>query len=206
MNEKISQNQPLQQKSYQRDKHLSCPPCKILGTILEMYEGGTSTNGPEDKKDNDYAHGHTSEWWHKQTIIEKKKRRKRTFQHASLQELKDYIKKNKERLITVTKNSINNIKINRTTLTRKQKWKDNQLYGDFKQQADEISHKKTWIWLSNFKREEESLLTAAWNNVIKTSYIKAKIDKMQQNCKCRLCSDRDEMINPIISKTSAKRV
>ena len=40
----------------------------------------------------------------------------------------------------------------------------------------------TWIWLrkGNLKRETESLL----NNTIKTNYIKAKIDKTQQNSKC----------------------
>ena len=59
-NKKDSQNQDLQQKSLQRNKHLGCPPCKILGTILEMDEGRTSTNGPEDKKTNDDAQGVTS--------------------------------------------------------------------------------------------------------------------------------------------------
>ena len=39
-----------------------------------------------------------------------------------IRRFRDYIKKNKERLITVTRNSIGNIKINRTTTsTRKQK-------------------------------------------------------------------------------------
>ena len=30
---------------------------------------------------------------------------------------------------------------------------------------------------------------------IRTNYVKAKIDKMQENSKCRLCGDRDETIN-----------
>ena len=30
----------------------------------------------------------------------------------------------------------------------------------------------------------------------------AKIDEMQQNCRCRLCGDRDEAINHIISECS----
>ena len=51
-------------------------------------------------------------------------------------------------------------------------------------------------------RETESLLIAAQKNAIRTNYIKAKIDKMQQNSKCRLCGDRDEMINHIISECS----
>ena len=45
-----------------------------------------------------------------------------------------------------------------------------------------ITHKKTWIWLRkrNLKRETESLLMTAQNNAIRTNYVKAKIDKMQQ--------------------------
>ena len=33
---------------------------------------------------------------------------------------------------------------------------------------------------------------AAQNSAIRTNHIKARIDKMQQNSKCRLCGDRDE--------------
>ena len=51
----------------------------------------------------------------------------------------------------------------------------------------------------NFKRETESLLMAAQNSVIRTNHIKARIDKTQQNSKCRLCGGRDETINHIIS-------
>ena len=35
-----------------------------------------------------------------------------------------------------------------------------------------------------------------------TSYSKAKIDHTEQNNKCRLCSNRDETINHIISECS----
>ena len=46
-----------------------------------------------------------------------------------------------------------------------------------------IAHKTTWIWprKGNFKRETESLLIAIQNNDIKPNYIKANIDKTQQN-------------------------
>ena len=54
----------------------------------------------------------------------------------------------------------------------------------------------------NLKRETESLLIAAQNNAIRTNHIKARIDKTQQNSKCRLCDNRDEIINPIISECS----
>ena len=33
-----------------------------------------------------------------------------------------------------------------------------------------------------------------------TNYVKVKIDKMQQNSKCKLRDDRDETINHIISE------
>ena len=90
------------------------------------------------------------------------------------------------------------------TITRKQKWEGKQLYGRFKRLINNISRDKTLTWLrkGNFKRETESPLIAAQNNAIRTNQIKARIDKTQQNSKCRLCSDRDETINHIISECS----
>ena len=46
----------------------------------------------------------------------------------------------------------------------------------------------------------ESHLIAAQDNAIRTNHIKARIDKMQQNSKCRLSGNRDETINHIISE------
>ena len=43
---------------------------------------------------------------------------------------------------------------------------------------------------------------AAENNAIRTNHIKARIDKTQQNSKCRLYGDKDETINHIISECS----
>ena len=53
----------------------------------------------------------------------------------------------------------------------------------------------------NLRREIKYLLIATQNNVIRTNYVKVKI-KMQQNSKCRLCSDRDQTFNCIISECS----
>ena len=90
------------------------------------------------------------------------------------------------------------------TITRKQKWEEKQHYGHFKRLINNISHEKTWTRLKkgNFKREIESLLIEAKNNAIRTNHIKARIDKTQQNSKCRLCGHRDETINHIISERS----
>ena len=85
---------------------------------------------------------------------------------------------NKEGLIIVTNKIIDNIRRNRTTITRKLKWAEKQLYGYFKQQSDEISQERTWTWLrkGTLKRETESILRAAGNYAIRTNYIQAKID------------------------------
>ena len=118
---------------------------------------------------------------------------------ASIQRLEDYIQKHDGRLITAFRNDTENTMDNRMTITRKQKWEEKQLYGCFKQLINNISHDKTWTWLrkGNFKRETESPLIAAKINAVRTNHIKAKIDKTQQNNKCRLCGDRDEPINHI---------
>ena len=81
---------------------------------------------------------------------------------------------------------------------------EKQLYVRFKRLINNISHQKTWAWLrkGNLKRGTESLLIAAQDNAIRTNHIKARIDKTQQNSKCRLCGDRDETINHIISECS----
>ena len=101
------------------------------------------------------------------------------------------------------RNNTDNTIDNRMIKTRKQKWEGKQHHGRCKRQIN-ISHDKTWIWLrkGNFNRETESLPMAAQNSTIRTNHIKARIDKTQQNSKCRLCSDRDETFNHIISECS----
>ena len=55
----------------------------------------------------------------------------------------------------------------------------------------------TWTWpkRGNLKRETESLLTSAQNDVIRTKCVKAKTDNIHQNSKCGLCGDSDETLN-----------
>ena len=64
---------------------------------------------------------------------------------ASIQRLKDYIKKRRGILITATRNSTDNARINGTKITRKQKWEAKRLYGHFKRQTSEILHEKSWM-------------------------------------------------------------
>ena len=73
-----------------------------------------------------------------------------------------------------------------------------------KRLINNISYEKTWTWLKkgNFKRETEFLQIAAQNNAVRTIHIKARIDTMQQNSKCRRCCNRDATINHMISECS----
>ena len=114
-----------------------------------------------------------------------------------------FIEKHEGGLITATRNDTDNTKTNRMTITRKYKWEENQVYGRLIGLIN-ISHEKTWSWLrkGNFNRETESLLIAAQNNAIRTNHIKARIDKTPKNSTWRLCGDRNETINHIISECS----
>ena len=96
------------------------------------------------------------------------------------------------------------MKTNRMIITRKRKLEEKQLYGCFKRLISNISHEKTWTWLrkGTLKRKTEFLLIVAQYNTIRTNHIKARIDKMQQNSKCRLYGDRNKTINHIISECS----
>ena len=48
---------------------------------------------------------------------------------TSIQRLEDYIRKCRGRLITATRNNTKDTGTSRTTITRKQKWEEKQLYG-----------------------------------------------------------------------------
>ena len=61
--------------------------------------------------------------------------------HTSILGLRDKTVKSKKRLITAVNNNISNISTDRrTTKTRRQKWKEKQLYGYFKRQTSDIAH------------------------------------------------------------------
>ena len=50
------------------------------------------------------------------------------------------------------------------------------------------------------KCEIENLICAAQEQAIQTNIIKGKIDKSQEQTKCRMCSRVDETINHIVSE------
>ena len=122
---------------------------------------------------------------------------------ALIQPLEDFIEKHEQELIAAIRKDTDNTIDDRMT-TRKEKWEEKYFYGRFKCLINNISRQKTWTWLrkGNLKRETGSLLIAAQDKAMRTNHIKARIDKMQQNSKCRLWGDRYETINHIISECS----
>ena len=52
-----------------------------------------------------------------------------------------------------------------------------------------------WLRKGNLKRETKTFIIATQNIARRINYFKAIIDKTLQNSKCRLCDDKDEMIN-----------
>ena len=52
------------------------------------------------------------------------------------------------------------------------------------------------------KKETESLIVAAQNQSIRTNLLKAKIDKSQGDCLCRVCRKVNESIDHIVSGCS----
>ena len=84
------------------------------------------------------------------------------------------------------------------TIIGKQKWEEKQLYGRFQKKTNKQHHTRQNLY---FKRKTESLLMVVQNSAVRINHIKVRIDK-NQNIKCRLCGDRDETINHIISECS----
>ena len=60
-----------------------------------------------------------------------------------------------------------------------------------------------WGWLRKgcFKRTEASIMVAQ-EQAIGTNNIKAKIDKTQENSKCRMCGKTEESVNLVLSECS----
>ena len=92
-----------------------------MGPFLKMDKEWTQTYGPEEKKVDDKC-----TMLYTDRLYVSRKEGGRGFSSmkdsvdVSIQGLKDYIKKSKEGLITAASNSNDNIRTNKTTITRKQ--------------------------------------------------------------------------------------
>ena len=72
-NKETSRNKARQQKSYQRNKHLCSPPCKILcAPFFKKDKKGTQSNRPKDQETEDDTQSLTLERWHSLDICREK--------------------------------------------------------------------------------------------------------------------------------------
>ena len=125
--------------------------------------------------------------------------------------LERYVKESKERLMVAarcdnenTDMETGNELMRRTQKERKIKWKGRMLHGQFLRHTEELADKDQWLWLTDgtLKRETKSLTMAAQEQASRTNLMKAKIDKSQEDSRCRMCGKADESINYLLSECS----
>ena len=88
---------------------------------------------------------------------------------------------------------------------RQERWQSKPLHGQYLQDIkDKTDNDITWSWLKNgeLKKETEGFLIAAQDQALRTNAIKAKIDKVKEDSKCRLCKEQGETIDHLINVCS----
>ena len=78
---------------------------------------------------------------------------------ASIQRVEDYIDKHKRGVITAIQNDTDNAVTHRLTINKKLTWEEKRPYGRFKRLINDISHEKTWRWLSKGTLKEKQNLS-----------------------------------------------
>ena len=85
---------------------------------------------------------------------------------------------------------------------RRDKWQSKALDGQYLKDIEGIMNiEKTWSWLRNgdLKKKTEEFLLAAQDQALRTNSIKAKIDNIIDDCKCRLCLEKEETVDHLVS-------
>ena len=73
-------------------------------------------------------------------------------------------------------------------------WYDKRLHGKFPNTIKEVGDVKSWKWLTSgwVKKSTEAIITAARDQVLRTNWIKASVDKQECFPLCRVCHSADE--------------
>jgi hypothetical protein len=84
------------------------------------------------------------------------------------------------------------------------KWRNKALHGQYIESIKENDQQATWNWLKigQLKKETEGLITSAQDQSLPTNSHKARICKQDISPMCRMCGEREETINHIISECS----
>ena len=123
--------------------------------------------------------------------------------------LQNYVKESRECLLNATRSvdidliePIQQTKIEAKKQKKKERkisWEGKILHDQFIRQTKEVGNQDRWQWFRNgtLKRETESFIDAAQEQVIRTNLIKEKIKKSQGQMKCRMCSRANETIKQL---------
>ena len=82
------------------------------------------------------------------------------------------------------------------------KWKDKRMHGQYVRNMESVADgANTWNWLhqQDLKKETEGLIIAAQDQALRTNMIKFSIDKTSPSPRCRLCHNRNETVDHILS-------
>ena len=93
----------------------------------------------------------------------------------------------------------------RVTEKRLEDWKNKKLHGQFQRQTEDIVDEEEsvrWIEDGYMKKETESLLMAAQEQSLRTRKIMHDIDHRNVDSKCRLCGEKDETVEHLVSACS----
>ena len=85
---------------------------------------------------------------------------------------------------------------------RKTTWTEKIMHGQFVRDLEGVADiGETWSWLhqQDLKKETEGLILAAQDQALHTNYIKFKIDKTAASPMCRLCHNKNETIDHVLS-------
>lgn len=91
---------------------------------------------------------------------------------------------------------------NMAEVDHKKAWLDKPLHGRYCLDIQHAAHKDTWQWLSraNLKPATEGLIMAAQNQTLATNHRKHFIQRTRDSPLCRMCNERDETTNHIVSE------
>jgi len=90
-------------------------------------------------------------------------------------------------------------------LDRLAEWKEKALHGQYPRQIEAVTlSKDTFQWLSRgkLKKETEGLIIAAQDQALRTNAIKCHIDGLGGSPLCRLCGEKEETVDHLVSSCS----
>ena len=170
-----TRNQTTKQKPHQRAVTLR----RYSGLFLKCSREELQQNDPKTRKLMTIHKALHSRNYVNRLLMSRKRGRGRTtiqdIVDASIQRLEDYITK-RGQLITANRNSTAKTNINRTEITRKQKWEEKQRYAHFKWNLKR-ENLVTVKQYETLKEKQNVLWQQHKNHAIRTNNVKAWIDK-----------------------------